>query len=226
MWLYEEANIELIRWAKNNFDCNRALDNVSPNRHTYNKNFIPRETIICDGRDLPWINSKIKKVIHEKKNQGHKKYINNKSNFLFLQNINNLQAQIKTLIDISKPNYFFQISAKKESTSINTKCYWFLLKAFLNNKKLPCIPPLYYNDKFVCDFKQQSKTFNYYFAQSCSVINSNSTVPERILYWTDPSLAKVVFIIDNTAHIIKNLDSNKSHGLGNISILMLKLAAY
>ena len=72
-----------------------------------------------------------------KKSQEHKKYINNKSNFLFLQNINNLQAQIRTLIDISKPNYFSRISEKLESTSINTKCYWFLLKTFLNNKKNP-----------------------------------------------------------------------------------------
>ena len=61
-------------------------------------NFITHETIICDDRDPPWINSKIKKVIYEK-NEEHKKYINNKSNFLLLQNINNLQAQIKTLIE-------------------------------------------------------------------------------------------------------------------------------
>ena len=93
-------------------------------------NFIPRETIIYED-------SCKKKKSYMKKNQEHKKYINNKSNFLFLQNINNLQAQIKTLIDISKPNYFSRISEKLESTSINTKCYWFLLKTFLNNKKNP-----------------------------------------------------------------------------------------
>ena len=82
---------------------------------------------------------------------------------------------------------------------------------------------MYHNGKFVCDFKEKSKIFNYYFAQSCLVINSNSTVPERILYRTDASLAKIVFIIDNIADIIKNRDSNKSHGLDNISIRMLKI---
>ena len=35
-----------------------------------------------------------------KKNKEHKKYVDNKSNFLLLQNINNLHAQIKTLTDI------------------------------------------------------------------------------------------------------------------------------
>ena len=58
--------------------------------------------------------------MHEQ-NREHKKHINNKSTFLLLQNINNLQAQIKTLIDTSKQNYFSRISEKLESMSINTK---------------------------------------------------------------------------------------------------------
>ena len=78
--------------------------------------------------------AKSKKSYMKKKNKEHKKYINN-SNFLLVQNINNLQAQIRTLIDISKQNYFTQISEKLESTSINTKCYWSLLKTFQYNKK-------------------------------------------------------------------------------------------
>ena len=68
-------------------------------------------------------------------------------------------------------------------------------------------------------FKEKSKIFNNYFAQQCSVINNNSTVPERILYRTDTPLAKT----DDTANIIKNLDSNKSHGHDNGSIRMLKI---
>ena len=28
-------------------------------------NFIPHETIICDDRDPPWINKRIKKIIYE-----------------------------------------------------------------------------------------------------------------------------------------------------------------
>ena len=78
VWHYKQANIELIRQAIDNFDWNRALDNVSPNRQVsiFNdtilniiSNFIPHETILCDDRDPPWINSKIKKVIREKNKQ-------------------------------------------------------------------------------------------------------------------------------------------------------------
>ena len=55
------------------------------------------------------------------------------------------------------------------------------------------------------------------------MINNNSTAPEKILYRTDASLAKIVFIADDMANIIKNLDSNKSHGHDNMSIRMLKI---
>ena len=55
------------------------------------------------------------------------------------------------------------------------------------------------------------------------MINNNSTVPERILYRTDASLAKAVFTTDDLANIIKNLDSNKSLGHNTISIRMLKI---
>ena len=134
-----------------------------------------------------------------------------------------MQAQIKTLIDISKQKYNPRISQKSESTSTNTKCFWSLLKMFLNNKEIPCIPPLYHDDKFVCNFKEKSKIFNNNFAQQCSVINKNSTVPERIINQADASLAKIVFTTDDIANIIKNLDSNKSHGHDDISIRMLKI---
>ena len=143
---FKKANTELIRQPIYNFGWNRALNNVSPNRQVsilndtilnIISNFIPHETIICYNRNAPWINSKIQKVIHEK-NKKHKKYINNKSNFLNLQNINNLQAQIKTFIDISKEKYFSRISQELERAIINTKkWYWSLLKTFLNNKKNP-----------------------------------------------------------------------------------------
>ena len=59
VWHYKQANIELIRQAIDNFDWNRALDNVNPNRQVsiFNdtilniSNFIPHETIIYDDRD-------------------------------------------------------------------------------------------------------------------------------------------------------------------------------
>ena len=77
---------------------------------------------------------KIKKSIY-KKNKENKKYIHNKSSILLLQNTNNLQTQIKTLINISKQNYFSRMAKKLDNTSINTKFFWPLLKIFPITKK-------------------------------------------------------------------------------------------
>ena len=106
--------------------------------------------------------------------------------------------------------------------SLSSKYYWSLLKTF-HDKKFPGIPPVYDDDKFVCNFKKKSKIFNNYSAQQCLVINKNSTVLERILYQTDESLAKIFLATDDIANIIKKLDSSKSHGHDNIGICMLKM---
>ena len=84
------------------------------------------ETVISDNRYPLWIKRKVKKVINGK-NKEHKKYNDNKSNFLLWQSIDNLQTQIKILIDTM--NYFSSVSEKLKSTSINTNCYWSLLKS-------------------------------------------------------------------------------------------------
>ena len=39
------------------------------------------------------------------------------------------------------------------------KFYWSILKTFLNNKKIPCIPLLLHNDKFITNFKEKSGIF-------------------------------------------------------------------
>ena len=44
-----------------------------------------------------------------------------------------------------------------------------MLKSFLNNKKIPCIPPLIHNNQFAVDFKEKSKLFNS-FSQSNTLI--------------------------------------------------------
>ena len=49
-----------------------------------------------------------------------------------------------------------------------------LLKTFLNNKKIPCIPRLLHKGKFFMDFKEKSELFNDFVTRQCSFVNSNS----------------------------------------------------
>ena len=56
----------------------------------------------------------------------------------------------------------------------SSKAYWFMLKRFLKNKKIPLIPPIFDDNEFVTDFKNQLK-FSFYSLQKQSyLINNNS----------------------------------------------------
>ena len=66
-----------------------------------------------------------------------------------------MQDTLLISIEISRQKYYFKISRKLAVNRINPKCYWSVLKSFLSNKKIPCIPPLIHNHQFVVDFKKR-----------------------------------------------------------------------
>ena len=43
------------------------------------------------------------------------------------------------------------------------KTYCSILSRFLHNKKIPAIPPLLINDKFISDFRTKANLFNNFF---------------------------------------------------------------
>ena len=81
-----------------------------------------------------------------------------------------VQDTLPTGIEISNQKYYFKLSRKLAVNKINPKCYRSILKSFLSNKKIPCIPPLIHNNQFVVDFKEKSELFNSFFAKQCTYI--------------------------------------------------------
>ena len=139
-------------------------------------NYIPHETIICDNRDAPWINKDIKQLILDK-NHAYKSYIRNDKSLYFLKQFQFLQTKLSSLIEESKNQYYTHLSHKLLDPKTSQKLYWSILKTFLNNKKIPCIPPLLHQDKFVTDLKEKANIFNNFFAEQCSIISNNSELP-------------------------------------------------
>ena len=184
-------------------------------------NFIPTETIICDDRDSPWINNRIKKLIHERNNL-YKDYRKNNETVIF-EKLTLLQKKLHLAMEESKDTYYSNLSTKLVKQKSNPKIYWSVLKRFLNNKKIPCIPSLFHENKLVTDFRKKADIFNSFFAQQCSLINSDSSLPSKIIKKTDNSLYSVKFSTENILQIINKLDSNKAHGHDEISIRMLKI---
>ena len=126
-------------------------------------------------------------------------------------------------LESSKTKYYFKLANKLSSKKLNQKCYWSILKSFLNAKKIPCIPPIFHNDNFITNIREKSKLFNTFFAQQCSLIENSSTLPTCIFPKTDKSLSTIYFSEEDILKIIRSLDPNKAHGQDNISIWMIKL---
>ena len=104
-----------------------------------------------------------------------------------------------------------------------SKAYWSILKSFLNNKKISLIPPLFYENCFITNFKEKAELFNSFFADQYSLISNASKLPSNFTLYTDNWLSTVTFSQDHIGKIIQNLKSNEAQGHDNISIRMLKI---
>ena len=127
-------------------------------------NYIPHETIICDGKD-PWFNSWIKSLI-ENKNKIRKNCQRFKSSSQLLSKLDLLQEQLCLLINKSKQNFYSRVASKLTNVQRNSKTYWSLLNRFLNNRKIPLIPPLFHENIFVKDFEEKVELFITFFLET------------------------------------------------------------
>ena len=185
-------------------------------------NYIPHETITCDDSNPPWIDEKIKNLILHK-NRAFSAYSWDRNNPDPFNKFQSLQVHLKTTIEKSELKYYSRLSDKLLDSKTSPKSYWSILKTFLNNKKIPCIPPLLHNGKSIIDFKEKAELFNDFFSKQCSLVNNNSKLPSVLTKKTCKSLSSVEFSTYDILKIIRNLYPNKAHGHDMISIRMLKI---
>ena len=86
------------------------------------------------------------------------------------------------------------------------KAYWSILNTFLNNKKIPNIPPLNANGKIIFNLDKKMELFNSHFASQCTPINNSSVLEQGDIYL-----------------ILKNLDPEKADGWDSISVRITQL---
>ena len=215
IWHYQDANNDLIQRSISEFNWESAFSNKGVNKQIsiFNEttlnittNVIPHETKIFNDREPPWINNKVKTMIQEK------------------NKLETLQNLIYENLESCKSKYYENISKKLCSKDIAPKYYWSLLKTILSDKKVPCIPPIFQDNKFVTDFSKKTDLFNSFFAKQCSIIENNSVLPSSTNPIIDQYLANIEFTKDDIKRIICKLDPNKAHGHDMISIHMLKMS--
>ena len=88
-----------------------------------------------------------------------------------------VKMKIDSLIEKTKHNYYTPLSKKLLDPATSPKPYWSSLKRFLNNKKIPCIPPLLPENKIIINFRRKPEIFNTFFSKtmfSCKYLQWSS----------------------------------------------------
>ena len=80
-----------------------------------------------------------------------------------LKKLQCVQNKLNDLIDTAKRQYYTRISMTLMNPITSVKTYWPILKGCLNDKKIPCIGPLFHDNKFIIDFKEKAELFNSFF---------------------------------------------------------------
>ena len=113
--------------------------------------------MLVDDKDPPWFTNKIKNLITEKNPRVLKHFHENSKNLQILNKLGSLQNLLSKSIAESKRNYYYRMADKLHNTEKGSNAYWSLLKRFLNNKKIPLIPPIFHDNEFVIYFKKKKK---------------------------------------------------------------------
>ena len=209
IWHYEKANADLICTSINQFpqDIRFAHIDVNQKVRLFNQtiknilcNFIPHETFTCDDRDTPWITSKIKGLI-QKKNFAKKCYFQNNEDIQLFRRFQNIQKLLTATIEKSKEQYYTRISTKLMDPTTSPKPYSSILETVLNNKKIPCIPPIYHNNNYITDFKEKAQIFNNFFTKQCTLVENTSKLRIHSFKRTNNLLSSSWLWHDQYSHV-------------------------
>ena len=128
------------------------------------RNFIPNIIILCDDKGLPWMNNKIKKLI-KTKNWLFQCQCQRKSGNLNCASLNSITQDISNAVNSLKLKCHKRLALKLNDPKAAPKTYWKILKTFVNEIKIPLIPPLLVRNQLVTDFLIKANLFSDYFSQ-------------------------------------------------------------
>ena len=140
-----------------------------------------------------------------------KRYYRNPSEYNKETLISQSNECTKLMIE-AKQNYIAKMSSKLDCPDTALKTYWAIMNRFLNKKKILNIPPLLVNNKLVSGFHKKAELFNQHFAEQCTLVQNTGALP--VFNFKTNNRLKSIDINENDLHlIIKNLNSNKAHGV-------------
>ena len=231
VWDYKKADEKSIRKALDLVNWKRLFEhkNIDSQVMTLNetilnvfRNYVPNKYITIDDKDPVWMNETIKLKI-KTRNKLYKQYIENgrfEGDFMIIET---LITEINDLITSAKDLYYNNLANKLNNPLLQAKTYWSILKMFYNDKKIPIIPPLLIDNKFVTDIQSKANIFNNFFADQCTPLRNGSVLPRTQIFLTQSRLCTLNFDGEELLKIIRNLNVHKAHGHDDISIRMIKI---
>lgn len=126
------------------------------------------------------------------------------------------------MIISSKQKYYKKLGSKLNNPLTYFKTSWPLLKTLVSDRRVSIIPPIQVGDKFITNCTEKAKVFNYYFVKQCRVIDNNSQLPDHANFCTNVRLNNIKFANADILNILKNFNTNKTHGHNNLSIRIIK----
>ena len=73
---------------------------------------------------------------------------------------------------------------------------------FLNNKKIPLMPPSFFNNRFMTGFKEKTELISLFLSKQCSHISSNSSLPSYSNYTNEKRSSTVALFVEDICKII------------------------
>ena len=184
-------------------------------------NYVPSKTVSCRDKDAPWMSLDIKKALLEKA-KVYRKYVKNGRKPQDYAHLCNVALTCSDLIKDAKQRYLISQGNLLNDPSIGKKKYWSILKSFLNNRKVPLIPPIKLNNIFITNFLEKANLFNNFFADQCTPVSTPSSLPNLTLR-TECKLDRIEFNTNKIVTLIRALKDDKAHGWDEISVRMLKI---
>ena len=113
-----------------------------------------------------------------------------------------LQNKLNDLNDTAKRQCYTRIYMKLMDPTTSAKTYWPILKRFLNEKKIRCMPTLFHDNKFITHFRGKAERFSSFFSKQCSILDSGSKLPSNLVYHTNEKLSEIIFKSENIGKVI------------------------
>ena len=98
--------------------------------------------------------------------------------------LNKLSEDLTNAITNSKSACHRRIPSKLNDPNSAPKADRSILKSFVNNKKIPLIPPILVNDQLVTQFLEKANLYNEFVTQQCNTIESDKTLPNDLAFET------------------------------------------